>query len=86
VGSLARLLHAWEQWDSAHEAYAHAASLAPGTFEWQYLDACVLDRLARPADAAARLREALKLRPDYLPARVKLADALLSAGALEEAG
>ncbi len=84
VGSLARLLHAWEQWDAAHEAYARAASLAPGTFEWQYLDACVLDRLARPPAAAARLREALKIRPDYLPARVKLADALLSAGAVEE--
>ena len=84
TGSLAVLLHAWEQWDAAHEAYLRAASLAPATFEWRYLDACLLERLARPADAAARLREALKIRPEYLPARVKLADALLNAGAIEE--
>jgi protein O-GlcNAc transferase len=84
AGSLAVLLHAWEQWDAAHEAYARAASLAPTTFEWSYLDACVLERLARPADAAARLRQSLKIRPDYLPARVKLADSLLNAGAIEE--
>ncbi len=84
VGSLARLLHAWEQWDAAHEAYARAASLAPAEFDWRYLDACVLERLARPADAAARLREAITIRPDYLPARVKLADALLNAGKTED--
>ena len=84
IGSLARLLHAWEQWDAAHEAYARAASLAPAEFEWRYLDACVFERLARPADAAAHLRDALKIRPDYLPARVKLAEALLAAGQNEE--
>jgi len=84
TGSLAVLLHAWEQLDAAHEAYLRAASLAPTAFEWRYLDACVLERLARPADAAARLREALKIRPEYLPARVKLADSLLNAGAIEE--
>jgi tetratricopeptide (TPR) repeat protein len=52
--------------------------------EWHYLDACVLDRLVRPREAAAQLREALKIQPDYLPARVRLADALLSAGELDE--
>ena len=36
------------------------------------------------ADAATRLREALALSPGYLPARVKLAEALLESGALEE--
>src|SRR5204862_5546387 len=34
VGALARLLHAWEQWEAAHEAYARAQSLAPKTFGW----------------------------------------------------
>ena len=84
VGSLGRILHAWEQWETAHEMYTKAISLAPGSFEWHYLDACVLDRLARPQDAVAHLREALKVRPEYLPARVRLADALLSAGQLDE--
>lgn len=84
AGALARLLHAWEQWDAAHEAYAHAGALAPRIFDWHYLDACILERLARPAEAAERLRRALAIQPDYLPARVKLAEALLAAGQTEE--
>jgi len=84
VGALGRALHAWEQWTSAHEVYARAAALAPRAFEWRYLDAVVLQRLARHADAVTRLREALSLSPDYLPARVKLAEALLESGELVE--
>ncbi len=84
VASLGRILHAWEQWESAHDAYTKAITLAPTAMEWHYLDACVLDRLMRPKEAAAQLREALKIRADYLPARVRLADALLSAGELDE--
>ncbi len=84
TGSLGRLLQAWEQWGAAHDAYTRAAGLAPATFEWRYLDACVLARLARPAEAAAQFKEALAIRPDYLPARAKLADALLESGQLDE--
>ena len=84
MGALASTLHAWELWDAAHEAYTRAQGLDRGAFEWRYLDAIVLQRLARHADAATRLREALALSPGYLPARVKLAEALLESGALEE--
>lgn len=84
AGALARLLHAWEQWDAAHEAYTRAAALAPRTLDWPYLDACVLQRLARQADAAARLKQALAIAPDYLPARIKLAESLYDAGNLAE--
>ena len=56
VGALGRVLHAWEQWDGAHQAYARAQALAPRAFEWPYLDAIVLQRLARHAEAASRLR------------------------------
>jgi len=80
VGALARALHAWEQWAAAHEGYLRAQALAPRTFEWWYLDAVVLQRLARHAEAAERLEQALRLQPDYLPARVKRAEALLEAG------
>ena len=84
VGALARLLHTWEQWRTAHDAYTRAGALAPRVFDWPYLDGCVLQRLARPAEAAARLRDALAISPDYLPARVKLAEALLDSGKIEE--
>jgi tetratricopeptide (TPR) repeat protein len=84
VGALGRSLHAWEQWTSAHDVYTRAAALAPRAFEWRYLDAVVLQRLAQHAEAVARLREALALSPDYLPARVKLAELLLESGNLDE--
>lgn len=84
VGTLGRLLHAWEQWEAAHEAYSRAAALAPRAFDWAYLDACVLQRLARHREASVRLREALAIVPDYLPARVRLAESLYDAGSLDE--
>src|SRR5262245_26160940 len=83
VGALAKTLHAWEQWSGAHDTYARAQALAPRAFEWQYLDAIVLQRLARHGEAASHLDAAVKLLPSYLPARVKLAEALLESGNLE---
>jgi tetratricopeptide (TPR) repeat protein len=82
VGALGRVLHAWEQWDAAHAAYARAQALAPKAFEWHYLDALVLQRLARHDEAAVRLKAALAVSPDYVAARVRLADALFDAGDL----
>src|SRR5687768_8569916 len=76
VGELGRVLHAWEQWESAHQVYARAQAIAPKAFEWHYLDAVVLQRLARHAEAAVRLKQAVALKPDYLSAQVKLAEAL----------
>jgi len=84
TGQLARVLHAWEQWEAARAAYGRAQALAPAAFEWRYLEALVLQRLARPDLAVAALREALSRSPSYLPARLKLAEALLDAGDLEE--
>jgi tetratricopeptide (TPR) repeat protein len=84
VGPLAMTLHAWELWDAAHQTYEHAQRLDGKAFQWKYLDAVVLQRLARHAEAATRLREVLKLQPDYLPARLKLAEALFESGQLEE--
>ena len=80
VGELGRVLHAWEQWESAHQVYARAQAIAPKAFEWHYLDAVILQRLARHAEAAVRLKQAVALKPDYLSAQVKLAEALLEAG------
>jgi tetratricopeptide (TPR) repeat protein len=82
VGALGRALHAWELWESAHQAYGRAQALAPDVFDWHYLDAAVLHRLARHADAASRLKQAVALRKDYLPARIKFAEALLESGDL----
>jgi tetratricopeptide (TPR) repeat protein len=82
VGEYARMLHAWEQWDAAHRAYGRAQALAPAAFEWFYLDAIVLQRLARHGEAAERLERAVARRASYLPARIKLAEARYEAGDL----
>jgi protein O-GlcNAc transferase len=84
AGALGRVLHAWELWDAARQAYARAHALARDTFDWLYLDAVVLQRLARHHDAATRLRQALDVRPDYLPARLRLAEALFDAGEIAD--
>jgi tetratricopeptide (TPR) repeat protein len=85
VGTLARMLHAWDQMGAAHEAYLRAQALAPDAFEWLYLDGVALQRLARPSEAAACFDAALRRAPDYLPLRVKLAEALLDSGSLDRA-
>ena len=79
------MLHAWEQWESAHLAYGRCQALSPDGPDCHYLDGLVLQRLARQADAAARFQRALSLAPDYLPARMGAADALFEAGSLDEA-
>ena len=84
VCGLARLLHAWEQWEGAHQAYTRCQLLAPRVFDWFYLDALVLQRLARHDAAAGPLRQALTLVPGYLPARLRLAESLYEAGDLKE--
>ncbi|HEU4891994.1 MAG TPA: tetratricopeptide repeat protein [Vicinamibacterales bacterium] len=84
VGSLGRVLQAWEQWDAAHAAYARAQALAPKAFDWHYLDAVVLQRLVRHPEAVEALRRALSVDPGYLPARLRLAEAWFEVGDLQE--
>jgi len=86
AGVLGSVLHAWDQWDAAHDAYSRAQALDPRAFEWHYLDGIALQRLARHAEAAARFRRAHDLSPGFLPAHVRLADALLEAGELDQSG
>jgi tetratricopeptide (TPR) repeat protein len=85
AGALGRALQAWDQFEDAHQTYLRAQALAPTAFEWLYLDAVVLYRLARYEEATGQFRRALALSPDYLPARIKLADATIRAGRLDEA-
>jgi tetratricopeptide (TPR) repeat protein len=83
VGALAMVLHAWEQWEAAHQAYVRCQALAPQAFDWHYLDGLVLQRLARHAEAAERFALAASISPDMLPVRIRVADALFDAGALD---
>jgi protein O-GlcNAc transferase len=86
AGALGITLQAWEQWDAAHLAYQRAQVLAPASADWRHLDGLVLQRLARPAEAAAAFRQALELAPTLLSAQARMAEALFDAGDLEASG
>lgn len=75
VGRLGMVLHAHDQLASARECYRRAAILDPKRFEWRYY----LGLTSQNLDAVAALRTALNIR-DYLPAKLKLGEVLLSLG------
>jgi tetratricopeptide (TPR) repeat protein len=77
------LYQAYEQYEHAAICYERARFLAPTQFEWAYYLGTVRAVLGRPAEAAVILREALVRKPDYLPARLKLAESLLASAELE---
>jgi Tfp pilus assembly protein PilF len=84
LGRLGMVLQAWEQWTAAADAFGRARTLER-RFDWNYLGGVVAARLAHHAEAAALFREAVALSPSSTPARLKLADALLESGALDDA-
>jgi tetratricopeptide (TPR) repeat protein len=85
VGRLGMVLHAWEQFDAAADAYARAQTLER-RFDWFYLGGLVETRLAHHAQASELLAQAVALSPESVPARLALADAQFESGALDESG
>jgi tetratricopeptide (TPR) repeat protein len=81
-GRLGMALQSWEQWATALTVYRRAQALAPDTFDWWYLAGIIETRIGRPADAARSFQRATQLMPGYLPARLKLAEALFDSGDL----
>jgi tetratricopeptide (TPR) repeat protein len=85
AGELGRLLHAYDQLAAALAAYRRAAVLDPAAFEWSYLAGVVCLTSGRAAEAVPHLGAAVARRPDSVPARQRLADALLAGGDGERA-
>jgi tetratricopeptide (TPR) repeat protein len=83
VGRLGMILHAYEQYRSAEICYRTARELAPQSMSWTYLSAVVEAELGENLVAAAWFRRALEIEPGYWPARLRLADALMSGGDLD---
>ena len=84
TGRLGMVLHTYEDHENAAACYRRARILAPGEFRWTYLLGVSQMALGKHREAVSILQEALELNPDYLPARLKLADSLLAAGELEQ--
>ncbi len=83
-GTLGMLLYANEQYEFAETCFERAQALDPGDARWPYYLGRTQSNLARHDRAVASLREALRRRPGYLPARLLLAKCLLEAGRADE--
>ena len=83
-GRLGMLLYANEQYEFAEPCFARAHALAPTEARWPYYLGRAQSNLAAHERAATSLRSALRLRPEYLPARLQLAKSLFEARQADE--
>lgn len=85
-GKLAMVLDTYEQYSLAAVCYQRAHQLDPKSFEWAYDLGYVLIKEGQYPKAVEALRGALKIRPDYVPAKLKLAESLFAARQVDAAG
>ena len=78
TGRLGMTLHAYKQYESAAACYERAQAIAPDEFRWAYLLGAARFLLGQDKAAVQPLRQAIELDPNYLPARIKLAQVLSS--------
>lgn len=82
-GKLGMVLDAYQQYESAAPCYERAHRLDGRSFPWAYYLGSTQFHQGKYVQAAAALREALRLAPAYLPAQLKLAESLLAEGDLD---
>ena len=85
-GELGMILHAHNLWELASTFYRRAELLESGSFRWTYYLGLAQAKLGRNSEARETLRRTIRIRPDYFPARLKLAQFLLAVGEFEESG
>jgi len=78
-GRLAMVLHSYSENDTAEQGYRRACALDPGRFEWAYYLGVLQLARGNTAGAVKSFAAAVRIRPEDLPARMKLAGALLAA-------
>jgi tetratricopeptide (TPR) repeat protein len=83
-GRLGMLLQAFSQFESAELCYQRARILDPNRFQWAYYLGLTQSLDGKNGEASRNLRDATRLDPQYLPARLKLAEVLLAQGRLDD--
>lgn len=84
-GRLGMTLQTYEQYEQAAVCYERAWRLSPEEFRWRYYLGIVQAAAGKYGDAAQTFREAIRVKSDYLPAQLRLADALFAGGQSDEA-
>lgn len=79
-GRLGIVLHAHNQFSAARVCYQRAAILEPDRFDWFYYLGAAQLADGRSAEAVSTLQRAVALRPKWLPAELKLIQALIDSG------
>jgi len=86
AGALAMTLHAYQQYDFASAAYSRAHLLDPQNFDWLYLLGSAQMETGNFAAAITTFQSGLRLRPEDLPAQLRLAKSLTALARWDEAG
>ncbi|NNJ93303.1 MAG: tetratricopeptide repeat protein [Halobacteria archaeon] len=82
---LGKILHAYKLQSPAIRCYQRARELQPGDYETAYLLGIAQAQMGDDAGATANLRAAIRLQPDYAPARLRLGEVLFKTGELAQA-
>jgi tetratricopeptide (TPR) repeat protein len=85
VGKLGLAYHANLFLDQALRAYRIAARLAPDDYQWVYCQAFLEEENGNEKEELKLLEQTLRLKPDHVPALLKLADASFKLDRLDEA-
>lgn len=82
-GALGMILQTYGLPNEALKYYHRAAELAPNEFRWTYYMGLVEANQGQCDQAASNLRRALRIDPDYVPAKLHLANCLLASAEWE---
>lgn len=85
LAQLSRLYHANGLYPEAMQCYARLERLQSGEARWLHLHASILASFGRLDEALPLWQRAIGLAPDYLPAQIRLGDALTKANRGPEA-
>jgi len=84
-GRAGMVYQAYSLRDAALACYRNAAALDPSEFRWAYYLGMLLHESGESEPAAAELRRALDIRPDYVPAMIELGRVHYEQNRLDEA-
>jgi tetratricopeptide (TPR) repeat protein len=85
VGKLGMVYHANVFLEQAADAYRIAARLAPEDYRWAYCQAFLHEENGNEQEQAKSLQETVRLKPDHVPALLRLADGEFKRDRLDEA-